>query len=57
MRYKTQGVAKLFIFDKARIASLLKNFKKDLVLYPSCQFVFERIRNIDVVEKFEAIFF
>ena len=42
------GAAERFISDKTRIASILNSFKKDL-LYPSCQFVCERIFNIDFV--------
>ena len=50
VRYKTPGAAERFISDKARIASVLNSFKNDLaILYPSCNFVYERIFSINVV--------
>ena len=49
IRYKTRGAAERITSDKARIASILNGLKKQSILYPSCQFVCERIFNVDVV--------
>ena len=53
-----RGAAERIISDKARIARILNYLKKRPILNPSCQFVSERIFNIDVVyaEKIEAKF-
>ena len=50
IRHKMRGAAERIISDKARIARILNGLKND-PLYPSlsCQFVCERIFNIDVV--------
>ena len=48
VRYKTRGTAERIISDKARIACIFNGLKKQSILYPSCQFVCERIFNIDV---------
>ena len=43
------GCFSRFISNKARIASIFNGFKNDPLIYPSCQFVCERIFNIDDV--------
>ena len=49
LSYRKMPVANRFVFGKAQIGGILHSFKLS-ILYPSCQFVYKRLDNIDVVQ-------